>query len=445
VGVKVKGSDKGFFPPVSTELEKQGVSFYAGWHIEKMTADGDPDVIIVGTASGSQNPETLYAIEKKIPMYSFAEAIGEFFAKENSIVCVGTWGKTSSSAMLSYILEQSDKNPTYMFGGVSLSHEASAKLTDSNISVFEGDEYKSSPTDNTAKFFYYRPSHLLLTAVSWDHADLYPTEKSYFDTFGKLMGKMPSKGFIVGCGDNLGVMKTLEYWKGKTILYGKDSKYEYSYSDIKQNENGINFNIHYKNNTYKITCPMLGAYQAENITGCFAMANEFGIEKDKIIKAIANFNGLKRRLEKRTDASIKKSGVTVFDDIAHSPEKAISVLATLRSVYKGKIITVFEPNIGGRSRESAHKYNNAFKDSDIVIVPRLTKLKVKEDGEEAPMEGLELKDTIAKSRNNDNTLYIEEDSDLVQYLINNTKKGDVIAFLGSHGFRGMIEEAVEKL
>ena len=104
-GVLVTGSDKGFFPPVSTELEKHGVSFYAGWHPELMTKDGVPDAVIIGTASGSHNPETLYATEHKIPMYSFAKAIGEFFAQENSIVCVGTWGKTSSTALLSYILE----------------------------------------------------------------------------------------------------------------------------------------------------------------------------------------------------------------------------------------------------------------------------------------------------------------------------------------------------
>lgn len=88
-GVKVTGSDKGFFPPISTELEKHGVPFYAGWHPEKMIEGGKPDIVIVGTASGSQNPETAYAKENNIPIYSFAEVIGKFFAKEKSLVCVG--------------------------------------------------------------------------------------------------------------------------------------------------------------------------------------------------------------------------------------------------------------------------------------------------------------------------------------------------------------------
>jgi UDP-N-acetylmuramate: L-alanyl-gamma-D-glutamyl-meso-diaminopimelate ligase len=121
-GWKVTGSDKGFFPPVSTELEKHNIYFYAGWHPENI---GNPDIVVIGTASGTLNPETAYIKEKNIPMYSFAEAIGKFFVKEYSIVSTGTWGKTSSSALLSFILEKAELDPTYMFGGVSLSHSAS--------------------------------------------------------------------------------------------------------------------------------------------------------------------------------------------------------------------------------------------------------------------------------------------------------------------------------
>ena len=439
-GVTVTGSDKGFFPPVSTELEKHNISFYAGWHPEKMTEGGIPDVIIVGTASGSNNPETLYAKEHAIPMYSFAEAIGTFFSKKNSIVCAGTWGKTSSSALLSHILIHAQFKPTYMFGGVSLSHEASAQLTDSEWSVFEGDEYKSGPTDPTAKFFYYKPTHLLLSAVSWDHADLYPTEESYFQTFTKLLATIPQHGFIVGCADHMGAMNLLNNFTGKKILYGHEGAKDatYTYSNVIQAQHGLDLEIQNQTNHWHIHSPMLGTYQAENITGCFAMAMELGVSAEKIVEAIGSFQGLKRRLEKRLDGDI-----SVFDDIAHSPEKASSVLHTLRQIYEGKIITIFEPNIGGRERESAGKYDNAFKNSDIVIIPRLTKLKVAQDAKDQPMEGSELAQVIM--RTHANVVYIEDDGALVSFLQSQTKKGDVIAFLGSHGFRGMIEETVKRL
>ena len=162
--------------------------------------------------------------------------------------------------------------------------------------------------------------------------------------------------------------------KKKRITAGK-AEPSYSFDDIKQTKSGLNFKIKHQEKEFSIKSPMLGAFQAENITGCFAMAHELGVPTEKIIAAIASFKGMKRRLEKRLDGDLSKSGVTVFDDIAHSPEKAASVLRELRSIYTGKIIAVFEPNQGGRERASATKYDHAFKDADTVIIPRLTKLK----------------------------------------------------------------------
>ena len=437
VGWKVTGSDKGFFPPVSTELTKHGVSFYAGWHIEKI---GMPDIAVVGTASGSKNPETAYMKEKNIPIYSFAEAVGKFFVREKSIVVAGTWGKTSSSALLSFILQKAKLDPSYMFGGISISHDSSAKLTDSKYSVFEGDEYKSSPTDTTPKFAYYKPTHLLLTAISWDHADLYPTEEKYFDTFKNLISKVD---FIVACKDNAGIKRIVDE-KGlvneegsvdekKVIWYGKNNA-KYTYGDIEQSRSGLNFKI----NGIPIYSPMLGEFQIENITGCFALAKELGIDEKIIIEAIREFEGLKRRLEKRYSDEIE-----VFDDIAHSGEKAQNTLSTLRNIYTKKIIAIFEPNAGGRERSSIEKYDDAFKNADLVIIPRLTNLKVGDNEDERPMDGNELASIISKTHKN--TVYIENDTNLIDRLKDEAKAEDIIIFMGSHGFRGMIEEIINYL
>ncbi|HEY4518367.1 MAG TPA: Mur ligase domain-containing protein, partial [Candidatus Paceibacterota bacterium] len=114
-GYKVTGSDKGFFPPVSTNLEKAGVPFYAGWHPEKM---GKPDLVVIGTASGSENPETAKARELGISELSDAQVRGQYFTKQNAIVTAGTWGKTSSTALLAHILREAGKNPSYVVGGI---------------------------------------------------------------------------------------------------------------------------------------------------------------------------------------------------------------------------------------------------------------------------------------------------------------------------------------
>ena len=182
---------------------------------------------------------------------------------------------------------------------------------------------------------------------------------------------------------------------------------------------------------------MFGRYNAENITAAFATASELGVPSEKIVAAIKDFKGIKRRFEKRFEGE-----VTVLDCHAPTPDKVASVLASVREVYDKQIIAVFEPNIGGRERASATKYDDAFKNADVVVIPHLTKLKTSDD-KEKPMEGDELATTIGKMHKN--CLYIEDDNNLVNFLVSQVKRDDVIVFLGSHGFRGMIEETVKKL
>lgn len=442
-GCLVSGSDKGFFPPVSNHLTNAGITYYAGWHPENI---GNPDIVIAGGAGTSlANPELIYAKENNLPILSFAQALGKYIVKNNSIVVTGTWGKTTISSLLSYILIQAGKNPSYFTGGLSLSHKTGA-ITDSEWSVVEGDEYQSAIWDKQAKFVYYSPTHLLLTSVSWDHADLYPTEKSYFDAFRKLILNIPNHGLLVYCADDKGIKLCLDdldlegsgISKTQRINYGREISANYQYHSILYTKNGLNFKIKHLNQEWNIISPMLGRFNVENITATFAMAHSIGIEANIIIDSIQKFIGIKRRLEKRLDGKI-----TVFDCLAPTAEKAGSVLQSIREVYDKKIYAVYEPNIGGRQNASIHLYDNAFKNADIVIIPRLTKLKISETETDQPIEGIDLKNVISKTHNN--SVYFENDDELINFIVSNTKNGDVIVFLGSHGFRGMIEETIEKL
>jgi len=217
------------------------------------------------------------------------------------------------------------------------------------------------------------------------------------------------------------------------VTYGKENS-NYIYEDVLQSKSGLTFTIENIGEVFEITSPMLGDYMAENICGAFVMAKEIGIEPEKIISAIAKFDGIKRRLEKRGQTS---AGADVYDDIAHSPIKAKSVLATLKNIYSGKIIAVFEPNTGNRQYESFADYDNQFNDATEVIIPRLTKVKTP-----GSIEGEELKNVIAKTHSN--VKYFDIDEDLINYLKTNTTNNDVIVFMGSHSFRGMIDEVLKK-
>ncbi len=435
-GWKVTGSDKGIFPPVSTELEKAGITFHVGWHPEKML-ESLPDIVMIGgSGKSSVNPETLLAREKNIPIYSYPEVIEKYFLRKNSIVCAGTWGKTTSATILSYVLEKAKMEPTYMFGGISLSHSVAAKLTDSDWNVLEGDEYTGSQEDNIAKFFHYHPTHLLLTSVSWDHADVYPTEDLYFAAFEKLLKELPQSATIVACTEQAGVAKVIG--NRNVISYGKKPNSDFHYHDTNHSKSGLTFSITHKGTIYKLTSPMLGAYNIEDMTGVFAMAMSIGIPAQTIIDAIREFKGIKRRLEKRYEGD-----VTVLDCLAPTAEKAASTLESIREVYTKNIIAVYEPNIGGRQKASAHMYEKAFSKADLVIIPRLTKIKVAEEDIGKALEGDELAQEISKHHSK--VVYIDNDEEIIKYLAENAKSGDIIAFLGSHGFRGIIEETISTL
>lgn len=438
-GYTVTGSDAGFYPPVSTNLLKNNISFYPGWHPEKMSINGNPDLVVVGNVAGSNNPEWIFVQENNIPYLSYPEAIAKYFVGENSIVCAGTYGKTTSSTLLAWILKNANLDPSYMFGGVAVNDLDSAAISDARkYSVLEGDEYKTSSWDNRPKFALYTPTQLLITSVSWDHADVYPTEQNYFDAFKTLVASIPASGLLVACSEGKNMDKVLTENSCRVVMYGKSDTADYIYKNETQRGNGLSFDILNDNETYHVTTPILGEYNVENMVGCFALAKEIGIDPKIIIESFASFKGLKRRLEKRLEGNI-----TVIDDIAHSPAKSRSLLSTLEKIYTGKIIAVFEPNTGNRQREAIPQYDHAFACADMVIIPRLTKLKIDKNNENKPLEGDELAAVIGKTH--DNVQYIEDDKGLVEYLVKNTKKGDCIAFLGSHGFRGMIEETITSL
>lgn len=309
----------------------------------------------------------------------------------------------------------------------------SAAITDSDWSIVEGDEYKTARWDKQPKFAHYAPKHLLLTAVTWDHADIYKTERKYEQAFQKLVDSLPDDGKIIASErvDNIKLPKN-------TITYGKEKNADYRYSDIKQTTTGLNFTINHLQQTFTIVSPCLGDYMADNITACFALANELGLAPEKIIASIKTFIGMKRRLEKRLSGN-----VTVIDDIAHSPVKAEAILQTLRQLYTGKIIAVFEPNTGNRRPEAITSYDNAFRDADEVIIPRLTQIKIDKKDTARALEGEDLTKIISETHAH--ATYLPDDDTLIDYVTTSAGANSVIVFLGSHGFRGMIEKVVKKL
>lgn len=432
-GATVTGSDVGFFPPVSTRLKAADIDFYPGWHPKKMIARGVPDVVVVGAIAGSNNREWRYVTDHQIPYTSYPELVSRYLIKPHSIVVAGTFGKTTSSALLAWILHAAGLNPSYLFGGLLNTDWPAAALEDSPWSLIEGDEYKSARWDARPKFAHYRPTHLMLTSAVWDHTDIYPTAAAYHRVFAELIKSIPPAGAKI-----ISEKVDPHLLSGPARRYGAAAGNDYAYGNVETSGRGVAFDVFYQNQTTRLSLPCLGAYMADNATGCFALAHTIGISPETIARALATFPGLKRRLEKRSAAP-----VTVFDDIAHSPAKAQAVLSSLRALYAGKIFAVFEPNAGNRRPVAAPWYAHAFKEADEVIIPQLTKIKTDPADPVRPFDGERLAEVIGQTH--PAARYLGDDGGLIEYLYKKTARGDVVVFMGSHGFRGMIEELINRV
>lgn len=445
-GWKVTGSDKGFFPPVSEFLKKNKIDFYPGWNSKKM---GKPNVVVVGNFISLNNPEYLAAKEKKINIRSYPEILAEYLIKKNSLVVVGTFGKTTITAFLAHIFKIARLKPSWFIGGLAKNFSCGAEIGKGDWSIVEGDEYTTARWDKRSKFLLYKPTHLVLTSIIWDHFDVFPQEKKYDQAFKKLIKLIPLKGVIVAAKrkSDQKIDKIISKARAKIIRYGEkeiiNNPADYAYKIISLRENGSTFVIYHQNKKLGLfKTSLLGEHLVENLCAGIAFAHHCGISLKIISQAVKSFQGVKRRLEIREYPSTGKTRIKVIDDLAHSPSKAKGSLMALRAHFpKAKIFAVYEPNVGNRTLSSRKFYKNAFQQADTVIIPRLSKTKTNET-QEKRMEGKELARIIQQKNKGTKVLYLEDDDQLVKFLVRKTKPQDIIVFLGSHGFRGMIEQTL---
>jgi len=447
MGWKVTGSDKGFFPPISEHLKKAKINFYPGWHPENI---GSPRIVVVGNFISLKNPEYLEVVRRKLTIKSFPELVKKYIIKKNSIVVAGTYAKTTISAFLAHAIKIANKNPSWFVGGIAPDLKNGAHNGEGKWSITEGDEYSTARWDIRSKFLWYKPTYLILSSVIWDHVDIFPKEKDYLDSFAKLIKLIPLQGKILASikkrKDN-NLEKTISLANTEIIRYGKKgvvkNKKDYSYKINSLSSQKSYFTVYNQNKILgKFETKLFGEHMIENLTAGIAMCHIIGVELDSIKKATKKFQGVKRRLELKSS----KKDIFIFDDLAHSPVKAKSSLNAIRLHFpQARIFAVYEPNVGNRTETSKKFYEQAFSSADFVLIPRLSLTKTN-SRQEKRMAGKELSQTIKeKNKKNLKVFYFEIDDELVNFLETKTKPKDVIIFLGSHSFRGMIKQSVKQI
>lgn len=365
-GFLVTGSDENVYPPMSLVLQRLGIEVMQGYRAENLA--GSPDLVIIGNKVSRGNPEVEAVLSSGVPYLSFPEALARFFiADRRSLVVAGTHGKTTSAAMLAWVLERAGRDPSVMVGGESLDFGGNFKLGEGELFVIEGDEYDSAFFDKGPKFLHYRPAAVLLNAVEFDHADIYRDLDAVKQAFRRLVALLSPDAPLVVCADFPHALDVCRSAPGKLLTFGIGDGAEWSIRDLRDVGGTTCFEV-WQGGVRRAELAMApaGAINARNALGVYVLAHQLGLEGAEISSAFATFSGVARRQELVGEFD----GVLLVDDFAHHPTAVAGTLSALRQRYpQRRIWAIFEPRSNtSRRRVFQKEYARAFADADRVII-----------------------------------------------------------------------------
>jgi len=343
-GHRVTGCDANVYPPMSTQLESQGIELIEGYSPDQLLQfESMPDLFVIGNVVSRGNPLMEAILNQGLPYTSGPQWLGEQVLFGRHVLAVaGTHGKTTTCAMLTWILEFNGRKPGYLIGGVPLNFTVSACLGESQYFVIEADEYDTAFFDKRSKFVHYRPRTALLNNLEFDHADIFADLTAIETQFHHLVRTVPSDGLLVVNGEEpaLETVITRGAW-APVERFGQDAKNEWSF--ISQVADGF---VVVKNGkevatvTWAPDSGVMGTHNQLNALAAIASAHHVGIAPADAARALAEFKNVKRRLEIIGVAN----DITVYDDFAHHPTAITTTVDGLRRrVGAARILAVLEP------------------------------------------------------------------------------------------------------
>lgn len=340
LGHKVTGSDANVYPPMSTQLEAQGIALMQGYKAEHLQPA--PDLVVVGNALSRGNPAVEYMLDKGLAYTSGAQWLKEHVLQDKWVLAVaGTHGKTTTASMLAWILEYAKMSPGYLIGGIPADFEVSARLGESPFFVLEADEYDTAFFDKRSKFVHYMPRTLVINNLEYDHADIFADLAAIQRQFHHLLRVVPSQGQVIYNNDQTSIKQVLEMgcWSDTQSVGATECAALWSFKLL--SADGSHFSLLYNGKEQAcINWQLTGLHNVYNAMMALIAARHVGVTIEHGARALAQFQGVKRRMELLADVA----GVSVFDDFAHHPTAIETTLSGLRQkVGPEQIIAVIEP------------------------------------------------------------------------------------------------------
>jgi UDP-N-acetylmuramate: L-alanyl-gamma-D-glutamyl-meso-diaminopimelate ligase len=353
-GHRVTGSDANAWPPMSTQLEALGIEVMRGY--EPGHLQPRPDMVVVGNVVTRGNAAMEYVLDENLPYTSGPQWLAENVLRDRHVLAVaGTHGKTTTSALLAWLLEHAGLAPGFLIGGVPQNFGISARLGGSKYFVIEADEYDTAFFDKRSKFVHYRPRTCVLNNLEYDHADIFPDLASIERQFHHLLRTVPRSGRIVvnGADANLARVLDMGCWSERVAFNDAAGwQAEAAHNGFSLRVKGVDRGM--------IRSPLAGSHNRENALAAFAAADHVGVPLDRLVDGLAAFRNVRRRLEVVGNAR----GVTVYDDFAHHPTAIELTIDALRGQGDGRVLAVLEPRsntmrLGTHAGELAHSLRDA--------------------------------------------------------------------------------------
>ena len=443
-GHHVTGSDLNVYPPMSTMLQQLGINVFEGFKREHLTPA--PDCVIVGNAIPRGNPEVEETLRRKLLYRSQAEVVKEEFIRgRHSLAIACTHGKTTTTSIAAWVMDQGGLDPTFLIGGVAQNFGSSFRVTDSDYFIIEADEYDTAYFDKGPKFMHYLPELAIVNNIEFDHADIYKDLDAVQLAFIRFMNLVPENGRLIAGWDSPNVRTVVESFGERLFTqletFGTDSSAKWQVRNADFSQGLSRFEVFCENQSWgQFETPLLGEFNLLNCLAVIVAADAWGIDQQRIRAALATFKNVKRRAEVRGE----ERGVLVIDDFAHHPTAVRETLRALRARYSDRrLIAVFEPRSwSSRLAVFQNDYAAAFTAADYVVIASVfDSQKVTEKGR--ALDTAALIDAISQQ---EKPAFALPDADkIVAHLLPNLRSGDVVAIMSNGGFGGIHDKILSAL
>ena len=433
-GFKVTGSDENVYPPMSIFLERKGIAFRAGYRAENIPADAD--VVVIGNVMKRGNPEVEVALNRKLFYLSLPETLKNYFLRgRHNLVVTGTHGKTTTTALLAWIMQKAGRKPGYLIGGLPKNLGQGARLNDSKYFVIEGDEYDSAFFDKRSKFIHYLPELLIVNNIEFDHADIFNNLDEIKLSFRRLINIVPQNGMVLLNGDDPNCVEIAKNCLAQMIEVGFSKNCAERIRDVAHSSKGSRFKV--GDETFEI--PLIGEFNVRNAAMAATAARFYDVPQTKIDNAFKSFSGIARRQELRGEAR----GVKVIDDFGHHPTAIAKTLQALRHRYpRQRIWAIFEPRSNTTRRAVFQRQlPDALKFADGVFIAQVAKLEQIPEKERLNPEAVV--DAIAKAGH---PAFYEKNADvIVDRIMPMLQPKDIVAVFSNGGFDNIHEKLLNRL